>query len=73
MIEGFVGVTVIETSVGAVTVNSVESKIVPDVALIVEEPVPTPLASPAVLIVATVLVAELQVTLPVRFCVLLSL
>ncbi len=39
----------------------------------VEVPVPTAVASPAVLIVATVVVNELQVTESVRFCVLVSL
>jgi hypothetical protein len=72
-IEGFAGVTVIDCNVAAVTVRVVEPVIDPDLALIEEVPAATVVASPAALMVATVVVAEVQVTLLVRFCVLLSL
>ena len=45
-IKGFAGVTEIETSTGAVTVRFVEPLMAPDAAEIVVEPVPTPVASP---------------------------
>jgi len=73
IIEGFAGVTAIETSVGAVTVRVVEPLIDPDVAEIVVVPVPAAVASPALEIVAAAVFVEPQVTEPVRFCVLLSL
>jgi hypothetical protein len=73
VIDGFAGVTAIDCSVAAVTVNTVEPLIEDDVALIVEVPTPAPVASPAALIVAVVVVPELQVTLDVRFCVVPSL
>jgi hypothetical protein len=64
----------IEVSVGPEIVNDrVEPLIEPDAAEIVVEPVPTPVASPPLVIVATAVFAELQVTELVRFCVLLSL
>src|SRR5277367_3847196 len=69
VIEGFAGVTAIDCSVAAVTVRTVEPLIAPDVALIVEVPTPAPVARPAVVIVAVVVVPEDQVTLDVRFCV----
>jgi hypothetical protein len=71
--EGLAGVTAIDCRVAVVTVNVVEPKIAPDVALIVEVPTAKPEAKPPAVIVAVAGVAELQVTLPVRFCVLLSL
>jgi hypothetical protein len=72
-IEGFAGVTAIDCSVAAVTVRTVEPLIPPDVALIVEVPTPAPVARPAALIVAVVVVPELHVTVLVRFCVVPSL
>ncbi len=73
-IEGFVGVTAIETSAAAVTVNVVLPAIEPEVAVILAEPVPTALANPGdvatLLIVATVVVSELHCTVFVMFCVL---
>ena len=45
----------------------------PDVAVILVLPAATPLAEPAVLMVASAGIEELQVTLEVRFWVLLSL
>lgn len=49
-------------NVAAVTVRSVEPEIVPRVAEIFDEPTLTEVASPALLIVATPVVAEAQVT-----------
>ena len=61
-----------DTSV-AVTDRFVEPLIEPDAAEIVAVPVPAAVASPALVIVATAVLVELQVTELVRFCVLLSL
>jgi methylglyoxal synthase len=72
-IDGFAGVTAIDCSVAAVTVRTVEPLIPPEVAVIVEFPTPAPVARPAALIVAVVVVPEDQVTLDVRFCVVPSL
>src|SRR5580698_2783626 len=72
-IDGFAGVTVIDCNVAAVTVRTVEPLIAPDFAVIVEVPTPAPLARPAALIVAVVVVPELHVTVLVRFCVVPSL
>jgi hypothetical protein len=71
--EAFVGVTPIDTSTGAVTVNTVDPLIAPDVAVIVEFPTPAPVARPALVIVAVAVVLELQVTELVRFSVVPSL
>ena len=73
VIDGFAGVTAIDCSVAAVTVSTVEPLIDDDVAVIVEVPTPAPVASPAVLIVAVVVVPELHATVLVRFCVVPSL
>jgi hypothetical protein len=73
VIEGFAGVTAIDCSVAAVTVSTVEPEIDDNVAVIVELPTPAPLARPDGLIVAVVVVPELHVTVPVRFCVVPSL
>ncbi len=71
-IEEFAGVTAMETSVAGVTVRTVEPLIEPEVAWIVDVPVPTAVATlPAM--VATLVVPEDHVTELVRFCVLLSL
>ena len=72
-IDGFAGVTPIDVSVAAVTVRTVEPLTLPKVALIVEVPVPTPLAKPPAVIVATLVVADAHVTLVVMFCVVESL
>jgi len=65
-----------ETSVAAVTVRVVEFDMPPDVAVIVVVPAATGVANPsepaALLIVATPVVDELQVTVVVRFCVVPS-
>ena len=66
VIDGFAGVTAIDCSVAAVTVNTVEPLIAPEVALIVDVPTPAPVASPAALIVATDVVPEVHVTVLVR-------
>ena len=71
-IVGFAGVTAIDTSVGAVTVSVVVPLMAPEAALIVLVPVPTPVANPPEVIVATVVVSELHVAVLVRFCVELS-
>ena len=70
--DGLLGVTAMETSVAAVTVRVVEPTMLPDVADIVEVPIFTVVASPAALMVAAAVLEEAQVTLAVRFCVLLS-
>ena len=72
-IEGFAGVTAMETSVGGVTVRPVEPVIAPEVAWIVADPFATPVAMPVLLMVAIVVAEEDQVTELVIFCVLLSL
>jgi hypothetical protein len=72
-IAGFAGVTAIDVSVAAVTVRIVEPVTVPDVARIVDVPVPTPFARPAFEIVATPVVRETHATELVMFCVDLSL
>ena len=66
-IDGFAGVTAIDCNVAAVTVSTVEPLIDDDVAVIVELPTPAPLARPAALIVAMLVVPEDQVALDVRF------
>jgi hypothetical protein len=72
VIEGFAGVTAIDTSVAGVTVSSVEPLMLPTVAEIVEVPVPTVVATPVLLIVATVAVADAHTAL-LSTCVELSL
>lgn len=71
-----VGETFIETSVAAFTVRVVDPEMLPKAALIVVVPVATEVANPfepaALLIVATPVLEELQVTLFVRFCVEVS-
>jgi hypothetical protein len=73
---GLAGVTVMDTSVAAVTVSVVDPDILPDVAVIVVEPAATEVASPlepaALLMVATPAVDDFQVTPVVRFCDVLS-
>jgi hypothetical protein len=55
-----------------VTVRVVDPLTVPELAAMVVVPVPIPVASPAVEIVAIAPEEELQVTVPVMFCVLPS-
>jgi hypothetical protein len=70
---GLFGVIATETSVAGVMVSVVDPEMLPDVALIVVEPAATDVASPldpaALLIVATLVLEELQVADAVRFCV----
>jgi hypothetical protein len=73
VIDGLAGVTAMDCNVAAVTVRTVEPEILPEVALIEEFPTATPEAKPPGVMVALDGVAEIHVTLPVRFCVLLSL
>jgi hypothetical protein len=72
-IDGEAGVTAIDTSVGALTVNVVEPLIPPELALIVVEPADAPLARPVLLTVATEVLDDCHVAVAVRSCVLLSL
>ena len=67
-IDGFAGVTAMDTRVAAVTVSVVEPLTLPDVALMVEVPVATAVASPPAVMVATLVVAELHVAVLVRSC-----
>src|SRR5208283_3469778 len=73
-IDGLTGVTAIDCSVAAVTVNTSAGDVTPlSAAVMLLVPTPTPVARPPAAIVATVVVAEVQVTDAVRFAVLLSL
>ena len=67
-IEGFAGVTPMETSTGAVTVSVVVPVILPSVALMFEAPTVTPVARPPAVIVATLVWPELHATKGVKFC-----
>src|SRR5271169_670932 len=69
---GLGGVTAIDCKAAAVTVRTVEPVTPLSVALTVELPTPTPVARPVVVIVATDVVAEAQVTWLVRLAVELS-
>jgi hypothetical protein len=73
---GLVGVTARETSVAGVTVSVVDPETLPDAAVIVVVPAAADVANPllpaALLMVATPVEEELQVTVFVRFCVVLS-
>jgi len=71
-IEGFTGVTAIETRAAPVTVRVVDPLTVPELAAIVVLPVPFPVARPTLEIVATAGKEELQLTVPVMFCVVPS-
>jgi hypothetical protein len=62
----------IETRAALVIVSVVDPLTVPERATIVVMPLPVPVASPAVEIVAIAPEEELQVTVPVMFCVLPS-
>jgi hypothetical protein len=67
--EVVAGATAIEVRTAAVTVNVAEPLIVPDVALMVALPGPTPVANPLLLTVAAEVFDEVQVAVLVRFCV----
>src|ERR1035441_5592909 len=73
VMDGLAGVTAMDCSVAAVTVNTVDPLTAPEVALIELVPTATPLANPPAVMVATEVVADAQVTEAVRSCVLLSL
>jgi hypothetical protein len=66
LIEGFAGVTAIETRVAAVTVNVVEAVTLPTVALMLELPTPVVVARPVALMVATPGTDELHIAVLVR-------
>jgi hypothetical protein len=72
VIEGFAGVTAMDTRVAAVTLRVVDPLTVPELAATVVVPTPFPVARPPLEIVATPGDEELQVTVLVRFCVLPS-
>jgi hypothetical protein len=73
---GLVGEIAMNTSIAGVTVRAVDPDMLPDVAVIVVEPVAMAEANPfepaALLIVAAARADELQVTAVVRSCVVLS-
>lgn len=71
--EGFAGVTAMETKIVVVTVSVVDPLTVPKVAAMVDVPTPIPVARPLLEIVATACNEELHVTALVKFCVLPSL
>lgn len=60
-------------SVAAATVRVVEPETEPEVAVMVALPAETPVASPALLMLATLALFEVQLTEFVRFFVVLSL
>ena len=73
---GLVGVIAMDMSNAGVTVRAVDPDMLPDVAVIVADPVSTKEANPlepaSLLIVATARFDELQVTAVVKSCVVLS-
>lgn len=69
---GLAGVTAIEDRVAAVTLSVALPERVPDVAVMVGKPTPTPVARPELVIVALVISDELQITDDVMFLVVLS-
>jgi hypothetical protein len=69
---GLVGVTARYMSTAPLTVRAAEPEMLPEVAVIVAEPVPVDAARPEPLMVDTVTLEELQVTEPVRSWVVLS-
>ena len=71
--DGEVGVTAIETRVGAVTVSASGGLVMaPEAAVMLVEPVARVEAKPELLMVATAVFEEAQVAVPVRFAVLPS-
>ena len=67
-IETSAGVIARDWSTAGKTVNNAEFEMIaPDVAVILAEPVPLPVANPAASIVATVGNEETQLTVPVTF------
>ena len=74
VIDGFAGVTAIDCSVAAVTVNTTAGEVTPlKLAVMLLVPTATPVAKPPAAIVATPAVADAHVTEAVSVCVLLSL
>jgi hypothetical protein len=71
--DGFAGVTAIDWRVAGVTLSTVEPVTLLNVAPMLLVPTPAAVASPPLVIVATLEVAEAHVAEAVRFCVLLSL
>ena len=72
-IEALLGVTAMETMVGAVTVSTtVLLVMLPEIAVMLEVPTLRPVATPLPVIEATALLLEFQVAELVRSCVLLS-
>ncbi len=69
---GLVGVTAMDTSVAGVTVNASDPEMFPEVAVTVVEPAAAAVAKPELLIGATAVLDELQTTVVVRSCVVLS-
>ena len=69
MMMGLAGVTAMEINVVAVTVSVVALERLPNVAVIIVVPAATPVARPALDMVALLVFDELHVTDPVRFCV----
>jgi hypothetical protein len=69
-VEGFAGVTAIETRAAAVTVRMVDPLTVPELAEMVVVPTLFAVARPPLEMVATPVDEELQVTVLVRFWVL---
>ena len=73
---GLIGVTTIAWSVALITERVVLPVMPPNLAVMVAEPTPTPVASPlefeALLMTATVVAEELQVAAVVRICTELS-
>jgi hypothetical protein len=72
-IEGFAGVTAIDTNVAEVTVSKVDPVTPPEVAMIVLDPAAFAVAIPPVVIVAAFVFWDCQPTEPVRSFVELSL
>ena len=70
--DGLAGVTAMDCSVAALTVMTVEPVTPLRVALMELVPTFTAVARPPAVIVAVLVVADAQVTTPVRFCVLAS-
>ena len=68
-IEGFAGLTAMETTTAGPTVSAVLPVTPPDVALICDVPSAAPLARPLAVMVATLGSADVHATELVRFCV----
>ena len=73
MIEGFAGVTAMETRAAVVTLKTAGGLVIaPEAAVTLVEPIASALATPELLIVATAVFEELQVAELVRLAVLPS-